>query len=70
MPKYINHNPNYGDLGPFEAESAEALADKMEPSFMLWANENKMQFATVDQAKQFYRFEFLQGLEKIDDDNV
>lgn len=67
MKSFYNHNESYGDCGPFEAESAEALADEMEPSFELWAQENKLQFETVEQAKQFYRFEFLQGLEELED---
>lgn len=39
MPLYYNTNEYFGEPGPFEAESKEALADEMTKSFEIWAIE-------------------------------
>ena len=36
---FRNNNESFGWVGPFEAESREALADEMMPSFEEWAND-------------------------------
>lgn len=35
--KIYNNNPDFGDAGPHEAESFEALADEMIENFREWA---------------------------------
>ena len=39
MKKFRNNNEKYGDVGPFEATSKEALADEMADTFKDWAKE-------------------------------
>ncbi|RLC85442.1 MAG: hypothetical protein DRJ03_11700 [Chloroflexi bacterium] len=55
----INNNPAYGDMGPYKAESFEALADEMEPVLKDWANESGSK--TVEDM----RAEFIRGLTEI-----
>lgn len=37
--KIRNTNPLYGDAGPFECQSKEAMADEMKDHFLNWARE-------------------------------
>jgi hypothetical protein len=37
--KYYNTDDRYGDCGPFEAESKEALIDEMNSTFLEWINQ-------------------------------
>ena len=39
MKRYYNSDEQYGDAGPFEANSREGLADGMQPTFEAWAEE-------------------------------
>lgn len=39
MPKFKNTCDSFGEPGPFEAESKEALADEMAPTLKTWVNE-------------------------------
>ena len=39
MTKFYNTNERYGDSGPFEAESKDALADEMSDKFVEWATD-------------------------------
>ena len=39
--RIYNNNPAFGDEGPHEATSFEALADEMQPSFEEWADEEE-----------------------------
>lgn len=71
--KFYNNNDLYGYCGPFEAESKEALADEMKPSFDEWAD-NVWNSSRIDEDdiseeewKKSYieemRAEFITGLE-------
>ena len=65
MKKYYNNNERYGDAGPFEAESREALADEMMPTFELWAREAAARGEAASVAKM--REEFITGLDEVDE---
>lgn len=39
MPYYYNSKEEFGEPGPFEAESKESFADEMENNFRQWAYE-------------------------------
>lgn len=41
--KFINTDPMFGDTGPFESDSLEALVQAMEPQFFQWAIEARDQ---------------------------
>ena len=72
MKLFYNSNDAFGEPGPFEAESAEALADEMEETFKDWArSEWENDFATTEGKHQFVprrvqemRREFIAGLEE------
>ena len=42
--KYYNSNPEYGDAGPFNAESPRDLADEMSLTFGDWADQSIEKF--------------------------
>lgn len=69
MKKFINTNSEYGMSGPFEAESADELADEMMPTFREWANQSiangRLVLDLIDDEIQCMRDEFLAGLEEI-----
>lgn len=48
MPSYINTNSAFGESGPFEAESREALATEMQPTFDAWANDAESRASADD----------------------
>ncbi len=60
-----NNNPFYGFGGPFEASSFEALADAMQPNFEEWANDGEYADMEYNEAVNFMRREFIQGLEEV-----
>lgn len=39
MITYRNNDERYGDAGPFEAESLDAVIDGMLPAFQAWADD-------------------------------
>lgn len=45
---YRNTDERFGCEGPFEAESAEALADEMMPSLRIWAEGEEARWRSVD----------------------
>ena len=55
-----NTNDAYGDSGPFEADSFEALADEMTVSFQLWID-----CGDTEQTLEEQRKEFIEGLEDV-----
>lgn len=75
MPLFRNNNDKYGDVGPHEVESKEALADEMEPSFKLWAKTayylEMEEYPGVDpetfipKEVERMRREFIEGLEEV-----
>jgi hypothetical protein len=67
MKRFYNNNDAYGEPGPFEAESREALADEMMPTFRKWAleaqtrgSESKLSSLIAEM-----RSEFITSLEEI-----
>ena len=73
MKSYYNNNDRFGDSGPFEAESAESLADGMMDTFKIWANEHflkgKIEFGDIDAEIASMRDEFIKGLEEVGTQN-
>lgn len=79
--KIINTNELFGDRGPFDADSFEALADEMMPTITDWAQEELSKFDDmvehyeaddVDRPQlhdiiQQMRDDFIDGLEEISD---
>ena len=74
--KIRNNNPGYGDAGPFEAASFEALADEMTSLFHDWANDHLTEeldrgFEVHDEAAYIaeriaeMRAELIAGLEEV-----
>lgn len=71
--KITNTNPRYGDEGPFEAESAEQLADGMMNMFAVWAKESYGQLiirgmsidpsAYIEEQIKQMRADYISGLE-------
>jgi rubrerythrin len=72
MKTYRNTNSAYGMSGPFEAESREALADEMMPTFERWAKEAYIRDYNdsfrVENEIEAYRAEFIAGLEEVEDE--
>jgi hypothetical protein len=73
MPKYRNTNDRYGEPGPFEAESKQALVAGMADCFKRWAHESAEQSEgpicdydkfIADQIG-FMQEEFLESLEEV-----
>lgn len=63
MKTFYNTNDRYGVEGPFEAESREALADEMAPSFSDWADQNDPKTdAEKAEIVAAMRAEFIAGL--------
>lgn len=66
---FKNTNDAYGMSGPFEADSREALADEMMPTFERWAKEAYIRDETdsfrVEDEIEKYRAEFIAGLEEV-----
>lgn len=48
-----NNNPGFGDCGPFEAKSFEALADEMASTFAEWAHDEWVQFVSDGPSVEF-----------------
>lgn len=78
MPYYYNSKEEFGDSGPFEAESEEAFAEEMEETFHIWAIEawDKMEPYEKADYDGFYddfiknairtmRKNFINGLEEV-----
>jgi hypothetical protein len=75
--KIRNTKPEFGDCGPFEADSFEALADEMTERFLLWADEvfdecndpdlgiDVDRDAWVDGYTARLRDDFIRGLEEV-----
>jgi len=71
--KIYNNNDLFGMPGPFEAESFEALADEMTPTFEAWAEEEwgnddddeRHMCDAVPPRVATMRAEFLKGLEEV-----
>ena len=71
--RYYNTNEKYGEPGPFEAESKEALADEMMDTFKRWSFEKILKddlpcLVSFEDAEFKYihemRTEFIAGLEE------
>jgi len=70
MKLFYNNNDLYGDAGPHEAESKEALADEYEGMFREWAREVENEADTSlpfdeDAEVDRMRKEFIAGLEEV-----
>lgn len=68
--KLYNTNEKYGDWGPFDAESKEALADEMGDLLRKWAAEKLGEKAMADELNDLLammRCEFIAGLVEGDD---
>ena len=69
--KIYNNNPAYGDGGPHEAESFEALANEMQPNFEEWARDEENQAEHPDELDsrveriESMRAEFVAGLVEV-----
>jgi len=72
--KYYNPNPEFGDAGPHEAESKEALADEMADLFSDWASDEVAEYGITgseliacEQVEVMLRMrsEFINGLEEV-----
>jgi hypothetical protein len=77
--KYENTISEYGDPGPWEADSREELADGMQSTFEQWANESwnfRCEWVVNNMSKEqylelkisSYRADFIDGLVEIEDD--
>jgi hypothetical protein len=71
MPSFYNTNSQFGASGPFAADSKEALAETMHPTFRLWAEDRweedqdadlESKGAYIAQAIEQMRKEFIAGL--------
>ena len=72
MKKFYNNNERYGDCGPFQAETREALADEMADTFEQWANEEYDRNEEQGNGEEFkkqaiakMRSEFISGLDEV-----
>jgi len=74
MKLFYNNNDAYGDSGPYEAESKEALADEVRETFeefakQLWFSDDtetdleKSEFMEIEIARM--REEFISGLDEV-----
>jgi len=69
--RIYNNKPEFGDAGPHEAESFEALADEMQPNFEEWARDEENQAEYPDELSPRWeriaamRREFLAGLVEV-----
>ena len=69
MKSFYNTNDRYGYGGPFEAESREALADEMAPSFSDWADQKDPKTdAEKSEMIAAMRAEYIAGLEEDEED--
>ena len=66
--KIYNNNDAYGDCGPFEAESFEALADEMRDLFIEWSEAEAVQSDDENQHSIFKRMrrDFIEGLTEVE----
>jgi hypothetical protein len=74
---FYNPNPEFGEGGPFKAESKEALADEMRDCFKRWAEEvwlndddalgDKKEYMELEISKM--RKSFIDGLEEVEDNS-
>lgn len=80
MKQFINTSEQFGDAGPFEAESKEALADEMQQSFEMWADEEMLRHHEINEVwpgRHVYhetieqlRSDFIAGLKEVKIDCV
>lgn len=73
--KLYNNNPEFGDAGPFEAESQSALAVEMDATFREWAEQRWLDTAESESAPNRHAFiertvsemraEFIDGLTEV-----
>jgi hypothetical protein len=80
MKTYINTNDQFGDIGPVDAESKEALADEMQESFKVWADDEMLRHHEINGAwpeRHVYhefieqlRSDFIAGLKEVKIDCV
>jgi hypothetical protein len=67
MKQFVNTDPGFGDVGPFEAESKEALVDQMESIFKQWAREESEGDPALFQDRlEGIRSDFLNALKEYD----
>jgi len=65
---FYNNNEVYGDPGPFEAESAEELAEEMIPTFEDWARSDSIDGDSDEIAETVdaMYYDFIKGLEEVE----
>lgn len=67
MKLYYNNNDLYGEAGPHEAESMDALANEYQETFKQWAQEedDRGRDERIEEIIQRLRQEFIDGLEEV-----
>lgn len=65
MKSYYNSKPEFGESGPFEAESKQALADELMPIIEQWASERSETTEECMEKIKELRESFIAGLREV-----